>query len=257
MSIKDINPATPSSTDPVGEGDDQIRAFKSAVQACFPNLDGQINNSGGSGSTGDDANPPNAETFSKLFDDVRALGGSAGDGSVPVGGIILWSGALDAVPTGWALCDGLNGTPNLEDRFVVGAGNLFAQGSSGGSSTTDNGGGSGTATLNLPDHVIGLDNLPEHQHHMVTNNNVSSGNPQIAGANDPLVGSLENPGGGQGTIFAGDTGEATQGLTAKGGGVVTPEGLTHPATDITIDGIEHTHTYTPPYYALAYIQRTA
>ena len=140
----------------------------------------------------------------------------------------------------------------------MGAGPTYAQGSSGGSTTTSSGGdGSGTATLNLPDHVISLDNLPEHQHNMVTNNNVSSGNPQIAGANDPILGSLNDTGGGQGTIFAGDTGEATQGLTGKAGGVVTPEGLTHPSTDITINGIAHTHEATPPHCALAYLMRTA
>lgn len=39
---------------------------------------------------------------------------------VPRGGIILWSGAITNVPSGWALCDGANGTPDLRDRFVIG-----------------------------------------------------------------------------------------------------------------------------------------
>lgn len=42
--------------------------------------------------------------------------------SIPSGGIILWSGAANAIPAGWLLCNGLNGTPNLVDRFVLGAG---------------------------------------------------------------------------------------------------------------------------------------
>jgi hypothetical protein len=49
--------------------------------------------------------------------------GSTGDTTfhmVPRGGIILWSGAVTNVPAGWALCDGLNGTPDLRDRFVLG-----------------------------------------------------------------------------------------------------------------------------------------
>jgi len=37
------------------------------------------------------------------------------------GVIVMWSGPLGAIPTGWALCDGANGTPDLRDRFVVGA----------------------------------------------------------------------------------------------------------------------------------------
>lgn len=40
---------------------------------------------------------------------------------VPVGGIIMWSGLISAIPTGWALCNGTNNTPDLRNRFVVGA----------------------------------------------------------------------------------------------------------------------------------------
>jgi len=47
------------------------------------------------------------------------IDGTAG-GIVPSGAIILWSGAADAIPTGYVLCDGNNSTPNLSGRFVVG-----------------------------------------------------------------------------------------------------------------------------------------
>ena len=63
-----------------------------------------------------------------------------GDGSnlsdvpgVPSGAIILWSGASNAIPSGYVLCDGNNNTPNLQDRFVVGAGNTYAVEATGGS----------------------------------------------------------------------------------------------------------------------------
>ena len=39
---------------------------------------------------------------------------------VPKGAIIMWSGPLNAIPTGWLLCNGANGTPNLLDKFVMG-----------------------------------------------------------------------------------------------------------------------------------------
>jgi len=53
---------------------------------------------------------------------------------VPAGFIGLWSGAANAIPTGWLLCNGANGTPNLVDRFVVGAGTSTpAVGTTGGS----------------------------------------------------------------------------------------------------------------------------
>jgi hypothetical protein len=53
---------------------------------------------------------------------------------VPSGFIGLWSGAANAIPAGWLLCNGTNGTPNLVDRFVLGAGTSTpAVGTTGGS----------------------------------------------------------------------------------------------------------------------------
>ncbi len=43
-----------------------------------------------------------------------------GPGTIPVGGIIMWSGNPAMLPAGWALCDGTMGTPNLKGRFIVG-----------------------------------------------------------------------------------------------------------------------------------------
>lgn len=47
--------------------------------------------------------------------------GLTGNGTIPVGGIIMWSGTIANIPTGWALCDGANSTPDLRNRFIVGA----------------------------------------------------------------------------------------------------------------------------------------
>jgi len=38
-----------------------------------------------------------------------------------IGGICLWSGSIATIPANYALCDGTNGTPDLRDRFVIGA----------------------------------------------------------------------------------------------------------------------------------------
>jgi len=56
-------------------------------------------------------------------------------GGVPTGGIIMWSGSIANIPSGFALCDGTNGTPDLTDRFVVGAGGSEAVGDTGGTDT--------------------------------------------------------------------------------------------------------------------------
>jgi hypothetical protein len=37
------------------------------------------------------------------------------------GAILLWYGSVASIPSGWHLCDGMNGTPDLRDRFIVGA----------------------------------------------------------------------------------------------------------------------------------------
>lgn len=63
--------------------------------------------------------------------------------SVPPGGIIMWSGTT--IPDGWLLCDGTNGTPDLRDRFILGAGNTYAVGNTGGSNTI--------SAANLPPHT--------------------------------------------------------------------------------------------------------
>ncbi len=54
---------------------------------------------------------------------------------LPIGIIAMWSGAIETIPEGWALCDGNNGTPDLRDRFIVGAGSTYPAGDTGGSAT--------------------------------------------------------------------------------------------------------------------------
>jgi len=92
-----------------------------------------------------------------------------GVGAFVQGMIILWYGDTSNVPTGFVLCDGSNSTPDLRDRFVIGAGNNFSAGSTGGNNS-----------LTLTEA-----NLPSHQHFVVsndlgganrTNSNVSANN---------------------------------------------------------------------------------
>jgi len=51
------------------------------------------------------------------------------------GVICLWYGAIVNIPTGWVLCNGANGTPDLRNRFIVGSGNSYNPGDTGGSTT--------------------------------------------------------------------------------------------------------------------------
>jgi len=96
---------------------------------------------------------------------------SSGNASAFVTGmIILWYGNTGNIPGGWVLCDGNNSTPDLRDRFVIGAGSA--------DHTPGSTGGSNSITLSEA-------NLPSHRHFVVsndlggqnrTNSNVSANN---------------------------------------------------------------------------------
>ena len=68
-------------------------------------------------------------------------------GAIPIGGIIAWSGTVNNVPAHWALCDGGNGTRDLRDRFILGAGSTYAVGATGGATTVDASHSHGYGTL--------------------------------------------------------------------------------------------------------------
>lgn len=90
---------------------------------------GTINNTPIGGTT------PAAGAFTTLSASgaITASGGFTGGGIIPSGGIILWSGSVASIPAGWLLCNGTSGTPDLRDRFVVGAGSTYAVAATGGS----------------------------------------------------------------------------------------------------------------------------
>ena len=62
-----------------------------------------------------------------------------GNGTIPIGGIIMWSGTTSDIPAGWALCNGVasNGLtpPDLRDRFIVGAGSAYSPKATGGATS--------------------------------------------------------------------------------------------------------------------------
>ena len=75
-----------------------------------------------------------------------------GNGTIPIGGIIMWSGTTSDIPAGWTLCNGVasNGLtpPDLRDRFIVGAGSAYSPKVTGGASTHS------LAATNLPTFSI-------------------------------------------------------------------------------------------------------
>jgi len=70
--------------------------------------------------------PPAGDYFVGFVGNTVAIAG------VPTGLISMWSGSVAAIPGGWQLCDGTNGTPDLRDRFVIGSGANYSPGNTGG-----------------------------------------------------------------------------------------------------------------------------
>jgi hypothetical protein len=73
--------------------------------------------------------------------------------SVPSGCILLWSGSTGSIPSGFLLCDGTNGTPDLRNSFIVGAGNNYTVGQTGGSTDAIVVSHTHTATVTDPGHL--------------------------------------------------------------------------------------------------------
>ena len=179
----------------------------------------------------------------------------------------MWSGASDAIPSGWLLCNGENNTPDLRNRFIVGAGSSYSVG---------NTGGSGSVTLiteQIPSHThehnlsaasggahshshsfsISLSNLScssagEHTHniHMGRNASVSGSYPQVA-TGAASTGRTESSGSHTHTI----SGSGTLSGSISSGGEHT-----HALSGtISNTGSGESHENRPPYYALCFIMK--
>ena len=151
-----------------------------------------------------------------------------GNGTVPIGGIIMWSGTIAEIAniSGWELCDGNNGTPDLRDRFVIGATTDGSDGTFPGLSV-DQSGGSADAVVVSHSHTI---TDPGHNHTTSTD--------------------LEDP----------NSSGITQGPGNRNHGVISSNStiLNANTTGIEIDteGVSGINANLPPWYALAFIMRT-
>ena len=139
----------------------------------------------------------------------------------PAGGIIIWSGATGAVPSGWYICDGTNGTPDLRSKFIVGAGSTYSVGATGGYTDSITVTHTHTATSTVTD--------PTHTH-------TFKGSPGAAAS----YGYVGNPSGSSGL---------TGMVEANSTGITV-------ATTNANAGTSGTNTNLPPYYALAFIMKS-
>lgn len=158
------------------------------------------------------------------------------------GMILMWSGAIATIPSGWALCNGLNGTPDLRDRFIIGA----SQDSSGTARTNVT--GSLTQTGGTKDAIV-----VSHTHTATTSS---------AGSHTHRV-ALASDGGSPLSTLTSDNYVARNGSDYNLQGVATGSSVgisgtsgthTHPVT-VDTAGSSGTNQNLPPYYALAFIMK--
>lgn len=212
--ISSLNPANPAASDPVADSDNHIRLIKDVLKSTFPNVTGRVDSS------------------------HFVL-----NGGVPIGGIIMWSGDIPGIPTGWVLCAGGTFTrsdgggsivaPDLRDRFVIGAGGNLTVNTAGGSTTP-------TGTT---------DAAGSHSHPNSTTDVQGSHTHSLQATDDAH----------RMTVSGAAPLQAQK--AAEGGHthVVNPAGDHSHNLSITADGV-HTHNVTitdgrPPYLALAYIMK--
>ena len=158
---------------------------------------------------------------------------------IPSGCIVMWSGTITSIPSGWSLCDGTNNTPDLRNKFIIGA------------TGSNLGDGAGTNITGSLTKVGGTKDamLPAHRHNFVTDDNLGGANPNDVGGFGVQRVSQISGGGSEG---GGDLWSYRTSLPRRvdaNGNVITgdPVAGTNEGTG--------TNMNLPPYYSLAYIMK--
>ncbi len=175
---------------------------------------------------------------------------------LPTGVILMWGGPAFSIPLGWQLCDGTNGTPDLRDRFIAGAGSTYSPGDTGGSNTVT------LTSASMPIHTHALSgslttgSSGSHSHSASVTDpghlHASTGNGAPNGAGGGVAMTGESDGGY-------NTTSATTGISVSVSAVLdhthslTLSGNTQSAGGA--GGSTQPHENRPPYFALCYIQK--
>ncbi len=174
-------------------------------------------------------------------------------GGIPTGVICMWSGLLVNIPSGWALCNGANGTPDLREKFIKGSANGIDPGATGGSSSYSHAGAGvdAHAVTQPSDHASHTHTYTEVVNHVHVQK-LPSGQTgsQASGTRDTsTTGSINdalstnNPAGG-----------AAQGTTNGPSATLTHSG-TAVAAHVFTQSNDHAGVE-PVYFALAFIMKT-
>jgi len=167
---------------------------------------------------------------------------------VPAGLISMWSGSITNIPSGWALCNGENNTPDLRGKFIVGAGDAYSVADTGGEEK----------------HMLSVNEIPAHGH---TGTTASAGG-HMHSYKDTIYAEEDNYGktvGIDGVDYLGSGDENMNNTTDRSGTKVYAHyrklntysaGSHSHSVTINSNGGGKEHENRPPYYALAYIMFT-
>jgi microcystin-dependent protein len=178
--------------------------------------------------------------------------------ALPTGIISLWSGAANAIPSGWLLCNGSSGTPDLRNRFIVGAGDTYAVGDTGGSATVT------LTSGEIPAHAhsINVNSGTESDFHQHTIN-INTGGQSQSHTHDYTVVDADGVGSNTsgfvtGTSGTNTTGNASQDHIHNVSGTSANQNTAHfhnVSGNTANAGGGGAHENRPPYYALCYIMK--
>ena len=153
--------------------------------------------------------------------------------SFVAGMIIMWSGTIATIPSGWVLCNGSNSTPDLRDRFIIGA-------------TADSGGAAKTNITGTPSQTGGSKDasLPSHTHTATVTDPQHNHTPQTLGSAQA------------GSDNGGAPVDASTGYGTSRTSAVTSSSSTGITVANSTEGVSATNANLVPYYALAFIMKS-
>ena len=179
------------------------------------------------------------------------------------GMIILWSGAENAIPSGFVLCNGSNSTPDLRDRFVVGAGSSYSVGATGGSANVT------LSTSQIPSHAHSGNahshsaNFGNHTHSFSGSGSSSHthnmhGGMQYGGSQDAYLASYQSnrqhtdmP-----NYWYAKSANVSISVSGNTGNASVSGNTSNATANVGNTGGGGAHENRPPYYSLCYIMKT-
>ena len=188
----------------------------------------------------EDANSNIIDTYDNIAGIITAIPTTSP--AVPSGCILIWSGSVGSIPSGFVICDGTNSTPDLRNSFILGAGNSYTVGQTGGATDAVLVSHTHTATVSDPSHNHAISSSVTDPGHYHTN--------------------VYTPGSGAtyGFVGANPYLSLSQSTSTNTTGISVSTSISPATTGISVAnstvGVSGSGANMPPFYALAFIMKS-